>query len=211
MSTQIPQLLPIEINQEKKRQIILTNVIKMLTERKLMKKENLDQNIKAILEIQSEDETYDIKLENIDETYVVIILNQNITSITKHSIIGEYIYKDKDKHKIIIVNNINSRSRQNIQMNHPKIEIFLEKELMFNIVDCIYVPKHEVLSKEEADALIKEYNVTKRQLPYILVTDPMALYFNMQVGQICRITRPSETSGYIHYYRIVVHMVQQKK
>jgi DNA-directed RNA polymerase subunit H (RpoH/RPB5) len=210
MASLIPQLTPIEISQEKKRELLLTNVIKMITERKLLNVENINNNIKNIINEHPDNDIYNINTIN-NEKYTIIFLNQKITSITKNSIIGEYIYKDKNIHKIIIVNDISSRSRQSIRESFLNIEIFLEKELMFNIVECIYVPKHEILSKEDADNVIREYNVTKRLLPYISVNDPMALYFNMSVGQICRITRPSETAGYSNFYRIVVNITPQKK
>lgn len=212
MTTFIPQLLPVEYNQEQRRLIVLTNVVKMLTERGLMKFDQLEDNIKDIISKPHDDDVYSVSVNSQqDKDYFIILLNQKITSITKHSLIGEYIFKDKNVHKVIVITDISPRSRQSIQNNFPKIELFLEKELMFNLVDSIYVPKHQVLSQEESDAVIKEYNVTKRQLPRILTVDPVARYYNMQTGQICRITRPSETSGLSNYYRIVVNMEIPKK
>lgn len=212
MTTFIPQLLPVEYNQEQRRLLVLTNVVKMLTERGLMKFDQLEDNIKDIISKPHDDDVYSVSVNSQqDKDYFIILLNQKITSITKHSLIGEYIFKDKNVHKVIVITDISPRSRQSIQNNFPKIELFLEKELMFNLVDSIYVPKHQVLSQEESDAVIKEYNVTKRQLPRILTVDPVARYYNMQTGQICRITRPSETSGLSNYYRIVVNMEIPKK
>lgn len=211
MASIIPQLIPIEINQEKRRQMVLTNIIKMITERKLLSYNDLENNIKEILKEHKEDEIYNIKTNTGEIYMIVLLLNQKITSVTKHSVIGDYIHKDKNIHKIIVVDDINARPRQMVQSSFPKIEIFLEKELMFNIIDCIYVPKHEVLSKEEADSLLEEYTTKKSQLPYILLDDPVSRYYNMQPGQICRITRPSETTGYTHYYRIVVNRTINKK
>lgn len=212
MTTFIPQLLPVEYNQEQRRLLVLTNVVKMLTERGLMKFDQLEDNIKDIISKPHDDDVYSVSVNSQqDKDYLIILLNQKITSITKHSLIGEYIFKDKNVHKIIVITDISPRSRQSIQNNFPKIELFLEKELMFNLVDSIYVPKHQVLNQEESDAVIKEYNVTKRQLPRILTVDPVARYYNMQTGQICRITRPSETSGLSNYYRIVVNMEIPKK
>ena len=39
------------------------------------------------------------------------------------------------------------------------------------IVDHIYQPKHEILSKEEADLIFKKFNSKPSQLPYIMSSD----------------------------------------
>ena len=41
----VPQLLPLELNAEKRKKEVLTNIVKMLTNRKLLNKDNLQQNI----------------------------------------------------------------------------------------------------------------------------------------------------------------------
>lgn len=74
----------------------------------------------------------------------------------------------------------------------------------FNILEHVYVPKHEILSKEEAEALLKKYNITPSQLPSILISDPVVKAIGAKVGDIIKITRPSETSGTSIYYRCVV-------
>jgi DNA-directed RNA polymerase subunit H len=73
-----------------------------------------------------------------------------------------------------------------------------------NILEHVYVPKHEILSKEEADALLKKYNITPSQLPSILISDPIVKAIGAKVGDIIKITRLSETSGISIYYRCVV-------
>jgi len=73
-----------------------------------------------------------------------------------------------------------------------------------NILEHVYVPKHEILSKEEAEALLKKYNITPSQLPSILISDPIVKAIGAKVGDIIKITRLSETSGKSIYYRCVV-------
>jgi len=74
----------------------------------------------------------------------------------------------------------------------------------FKVTDHIYVPKHEVLSEEEAKKVLQKYNVKPEQLPYILSTDPVVIELKAKPGDIIKITRKSETAGESVYYRLVV-------
>ena len=75
---------------------------------------------------------------------------------------------------------------------------------MSNLVNHIPVPKHELLSDADAKKLLEEYNAKKRELPKIFVSDPVSRYFAAKVGQIFKITRPSETSGIAPSHRLVI-------
>lgn len=79
-----------------------------------------------------------------------------------------------------------------------------EVSLTFKILDHIFVPKHEILSKEDAKATLKLYSSRPDQLPYILATDPAAKEIGAKAGDIVKITRSSETAGESLYYRLVI-------
>jgi DNA-directed RNA polymerase subunit H len=66
------------------------------------------------------------------------------------------------------------------------------------------VPKHELLTKEEAVEVAKRYNASLSQFPYILSSDPVAKEIGAKPGDLVRITRRSETAGSTVYYRYVV-------
>ncbi|RLG59325.1 MAG: DNA-directed RNA polymerase subunit H [Candidatus Hydrothermarchaeota archaeon] len=68
----------------------------------------------------------------------------------------------------------------------------------------VLVPKHEVLTEEEAEKVLKKYNITKSQLPKILISDPMVKKIGAKVGDIIKITRESPTAGESIFYRVVV-------
>ncbi len=66
------------------------------------------------------------------------------------------------------------------------------------------VPRHEILSKKEVSKIIKELNVSKGQLPKILVTDPVMKTLKAEIGAVIKITRKSRTAGKSTFYRLVV-------
>lgn len=66
------------------------------------------------------------------------------------------------------------------------------------------VPKHEILSEEKKEELLKTLNISSSQLPKILSTDPAAKAIGAKKGDVIKITRKSLTAGEYNYYRLVV-------
>lgn len=66
------------------------------------------------------------------------------------------------------------------------------------------VPKHEILTEEEAQAILSEFGITTEQIPKILEHDPVIKSIEAKKGQIIKILRKSHTAGETVYYRIVV-------
>jgi len=73
-----------------------------------------------------------------------------------------------------------------------------------NVMEHYLVPKHRVLSREEAEQVLKKYGITPYQLPYILVSDPVVKALGAKPGDIIEIIRDSPTAGKAVYYRLVV-------
>jgi len=86
---------------------------------------------------------------------------------------------------------------------YKNVEIFLKKNMIFNVTKHIYVPKHILLNKEEELELLEKYNTTKGKLPKLSKTDPIAKYYGMKNDQICKIIRKSPEVGEYVYYRLV--------
>jgi len=85
------------------------------------------------------------------------------------------------------------------------ITFFAEKELMYDIFEHKYVPRHERLDDAEKQRLMAELKVaTPDLLPHIQKHDPVARYMGLAVGDVVRIHRYSATVGRDVYYRVVV-------
>jgi len=74
----------------------------------------------------------------------------------------------------------------------------------FNIFKHKLVPKHEVVSPEEAERLLKKYRVKAHQLPRIKASDVPVIAIGAKLGDIIKITRNSPTAGKHVTYRYVV-------
>ena len=74
------------------------------------------------------------------------------------------------------------------------------------VPDHLYVPRHEIISKEEAEGVLKKYNCTPTELPLIYVTDPAIVGLGVRPGDMIKIYRHSPTAGESIYYRYVVEV-----
>jgi DNA-directed RNA polymerase subunit H (RpoH/RPB5) len=184
-------------NEKEEIDIIINNVVKMLINRNWISKD-IEKNINDIIKSEDNNE-YIIK-----EIYKIKFYFQKISSIKKTDI-EDFITTNKKIHKILIINDINPKVKNDI-LEYGNIEIFIKDELMINIIDHILVPKHSILSEDEKTHFFEEYYVKPKDLPRILVNDPISRYYYAKVGDIMRIERPSITSGYSISYRIVVRI-----
>jgi DNA-directed RNA polymerase I, II, and III subunit RPABC1 len=120
-------------------------------------------------------------------------------------------FSDKENHTthviLVFKEKINNFNQKNLEeFNNMTLQVFLMKELLFNISKHNLVPKHEVIDdKEQIDNLVNTYNLkSKLQFPIILKSDPMARYLNIQSGQLVKITRISPSAGESIVYRCCV-------
>jgi DNA-directed RNA polymerase I, II, and III subunit RPABC1 len=87
---------------------------------------------------------------------------------------------------------------------HVRFEFLTYAQLIIDIMEHVLVPKHEVLSHEEKEAVLKRYSIHAHQLPLMKPNDPVAHYLGLVEGQVVKITRPSDTAGEYISYRIVM-------
>ena len=72
--------------------------------------------------------------------------------------------------------------------------------------DHIYVPKHEIVTKKEAEGVLEKYHCQATDLPLIFANDPAILGLGVKPGDMIKITRNSATAGDSFYYRYVVEV-----
>jgi DNA-directed RNA polymerase subunit H len=70
-------------------------------------------------------------------------------------------------------------------------------------IEHFLVPKHVLLSKEQAAELLKKYNLTLEQLPKIQASDQAIVDMKPEKDDIVKIVRNSPTAGKSIYYRKV--------
>ena len=80
------------------------------------------------------------------------------------------------------------------------------KKIPTLVPDHIFVPKHEILAKKEAEQVLENFNCNPTDLPFIFVNDPAILGLGVKPGDMIKISRNSGTAGESIYYRYVVEI-----
>ena len=210
-----PELIPIKKDGETIRKTILTNLIKIFSERGYIKK-SVEKNIQNISK-NKDDDSYTIILDNplkcksddadyitkFDGSIVMIkIIHQKVQGIAKIQAVKDYLISYKYNHKIFIFDSISEKAKSLLTANFHT-EVFNEPFLMINILEHIDSPTYELLNEDEIKDILESYIIKKRDIPKILTNDPIVEYFNLKRGDIIRVIRPSEQSGKSITYRIV--------
>lgn len=73
-----------------------------------------------------------------------------------------------------------------------------------NILEHELVPQHILLSGEEAARILKRMGISKRQLPWMLASDPVAKAIGAKPGDVVMIIRKSATAGVSVFFRYVI-------
>jgi DNA-directed RNA polymerase subunit H (RpoH/RPB5) len=156
----------------------------------------------------------DILLKNNKDkkVYIKYYLDKSIRPSNIHDIIEdlfniEQILTPADDLLIIIKDEPNDtlQKLQRAILEHEKIfvNIINIERLQFNILNHSLVPKHTILTLEEADKIRKKYTITDdSNFPTISRFDPVAQVLGIRPGEVCEIERSSKTAITSNYYRI---------
>ena len=74
------------------------------------------------------------------------------------------------------------------------------------VPDHVYVPKHEIMAKKDAEEVLKKFNCMPTELPLIFVNDPAILGLGVKPGDMIKKKKKSATAGESIYYRYVVEI-----
>ncbi len=69
----------------------------------------------------------------------------------------------------------------------------------------VLIPEHIKLTEKEKEELFKKYNITIRELPKILSSDPAIRHLGAKEGDVIKIIRKSPTAGESIFYRGVIN------
>ena len=109
---------------------------------------------------------------------------------------------DIDK-PILIGGGFTYAARKEAEKNHIEL-ISIGSLPSFDIFQHELVPKHEILSEEDVEALLKKHRIRHYQIPRIKASDPAATMIGAKPGDIVKIIRKSPTAGCSVAYRYVV-------
>ena len=202
MSTK--KLASIEISNLEITKTVLLNITKMLINRGIFDNKNEEKIYKQLESQISSEMVFSIKSDITKKEYHFKFINQKLTTIRKVYGIEEFFLKSKNNYRFIITSNLNKKAYKQL-IKYKDTEVFRIHELLINIMDHDLIPKHIVLNEDEKKKYLEAYETNKKTMSKMNVTDPVARYYNMQVGDIVRIERPSITSGISIHYRIVIN------
>lgn len=184
-------------------------VIEMIQDRGFSIPESENISFEVFM-LKYENNNLDIFIENEDGRKIYTHFHNEIKSFRKldlKNIMQKVMstYNDPEITLILILREKenSSVSKELIKDSFKNVEVFLKKNMMFNITHHVYVPKHIVLTPDEEKEVLEKYSTTKGKLPKMSKNDPIAKYYGMKSEQICKIIRRSPEVGESIYYRLV--------
>lgn len=165
--------------------------IKLLTDKK-----NINLDLLELIDI--------VALNDGELKLAIKFYKSKLTTIKNDKEIESFLATYPNHYKFLIVSDYILKAEKQI-LEYNNIEIFKTIELIKDISTNFLVPQHILLTNAEKEQFLEEYNFTLKDLPRIFKDDPMVRYLNAKPNDIIHIIRPSATSGYSSFYRLVVN------
>uniref|UniRef100_A0A6C0HTB5 RNA polymerase subunit H/Rpb5 C-terminal domain-containing protein n=1 Tax=viral metagenome TaxID=1070528 RepID=A0A6C0HTB5_9ZZZZ len=160
--------------------------------------------------IMLQNSTLDMVFEKEHKVYVRYFQGKMFKPKDIREIIDEDIVTNEDTIIFVTPEDGNDTIREYIKQLWEEENIFIillsVKKLQYNVLEHILVPRHEIISKEEVEDVMKKFKMTNISLfPEISRFDAVATAIGMRPGEVCKIYRPSKTSIITHYYRLCIN------
>ena len=162
--------------------------------------------------IKFKNKSMDIYIDNTNENLGKVYVyfhneNKTISKLDLKNLFNKIVenYQDEEIKLIILLKEKGNGSilKEINKEVYKNVEIFMNKNMIFNITHHEFVPKHSILTENETDELLDKYSTTLNKLPKIYKSDPVAKYYGMKPNQVCKIIRRSPEVGDYIYYRLV--------
>lgn len=75
----------------------------------------------------------------------------------------------------------------------------------FDIKKHSFVPEHVKLTEEETKKVLEQFNISKDEIPKILLSDPAIQHLKPEYGDLIKIIRKSPTNEEFEFFRVVVN------
>ncbi|KAI3472257.1 hypothetical protein Pfo_029745 [Paulownia fortunei] len=136
---------------------------------------------------------------------LVLFCGPNIVKVNVIRAIATLIVNKDSLSRLILVlqNKITNQALKAVDLFSFKVEIFQITDLLVNITKHELKPKHQVLTDEERENLLKKYSIDEKQLPRMLQKDAIARYYGLEKGQVVKVTYSGELTQLHVTYRCV--------
>ena len=191
------ELSNVELNFKEIVNIITKNIGLMFYRRNYMKTIELPQKV---VEQLISDKIYSFEIDG--KKYNINIMNQDIKNISNGSPIDDYLNKNIDNHKFLIVKSFSKKTFTQVVKDYKNAEIFTLYELLEDIPAKEFIPEHILLNNDDKKELLDSFGLN--ELGRLYSTDIMARYFGAKLNDVFRIIRPNINSGTSIYYRLVI-------
>jgi DNA-directed RNA polymerase subunit H len=75
----------------------------------------------------------------------------------------------------------------------------------YDVTKHVLVPKHAKATEKEKRELLERYQISIKELPRIVFSDPAIQHLDASEGDLIKITRPSPTAGETVFFRRVIN------
>ena len=161
------KLVDLTYSEKQKTEIIINNFVIMLYNRNYFIDGNLEELIKTGIKNLANNETF-VKYDN--KVFYLKIIPYKLNTIKKSEDIEKFINSHIDDKKIFtIIPGSNKIEKQLLEYDNT--EVFNDVDLLVNIIDNNLIPKHILLSDEQAEEILTEYKIKKVHVSQIRIGD----------------------------------------